>query len=117
MTPFPSTSYIRKAHFSFSLGDPADVTSIANRNSCIPQVHACTSHSDDAARSDGGRSPYLEVDVTIFVRVECPEHVIAELFGISTREEHFVHVDELGRRQLPIWAILLGSKEIGPNYV
>ena len=37
MTPFPSTSYIRKAHFSFSSGVPLDVTSIANKNSCNEQ--------------------------------------------------------------------------------
>ena len=49
MTPFPSTSYIRKAHFSFSSGVPLDVTSIANKNSCNEQnwtllllsVHRC----------------------------------------------------------------------------
>lgn len=34
ITPLPSTSYIRNAHFSFSSGVPLDVTSIANRNSC-----------------------------------------------------------------------------------
>ncbi len=34
MTPLPSTSYIRNAHCSFSSGVPAEVTSIANRNSC-----------------------------------------------------------------------------------
>lgn len=33
MTPFPSTSYILKAHFNFSSGVPLDVTSIANKNS------------------------------------------------------------------------------------
>lgn len=31
--PLPSTSYMRNAHWSFSLGVPADVTSIAQRNS------------------------------------------------------------------------------------
>ena len=31
--PLPSTSYIRNAHWSFSFGVPADVTSIAHRNS------------------------------------------------------------------------------------
>jgi len=34
ITPLPSTSYIRNAHFSFSSGVPLDVTSIAKRNSC-----------------------------------------------------------------------------------
>lgn len=34
ITPLPSTSYIRNAHFSFSSGVPLDVTSIASRNSC-----------------------------------------------------------------------------------
>jgi len=34
ITPLPSTSYMRNAHFSFSSGVPLDVTSIANRNSC-----------------------------------------------------------------------------------
>jgi len=34
ITPFPSTSYIRNAHFNFSSGVPEDVTSMANRNSC-----------------------------------------------------------------------------------
>lgn len=33
ITPLPSTSYIRKAHLSFSSGVPLDVTSMANRNS------------------------------------------------------------------------------------
>jgi hypothetical protein len=33
MTPFPSTSYILKAHLSFSSGVPDDVTSMARRNS------------------------------------------------------------------------------------
>ena len=31
--PLPSTSYIRNAHWSFSFGVPADVTSIAHKNS------------------------------------------------------------------------------------
>ena len=34
ITPLPSTSYIRNAHFNFSSGVPEDVTSMANRNSC-----------------------------------------------------------------------------------
>lgn len=34
ITPFPSTSYIRNAHFNFSSGVPLDVTSMASRNSC-----------------------------------------------------------------------------------
>jgi len=33
ITPLPSTSYIRNAHFNFSSGVPEDVTSMANRNS------------------------------------------------------------------------------------
>ena len=35
MEPLPSTSYMRNAHWSFSLGVPADVTSIAHKNSCL----------------------------------------------------------------------------------
>lgn len=38
MTPFPSTSYILKAHFSFSSGVPLEVTSIASKNSCRKSV-------------------------------------------------------------------------------
>lgn len=37
---------------------------------------------------------YLEIDVAIFVHVECTEHVVAEFLRIARREEHFVHVDE-----------------------
>ena len=39
MTPLPSTSYIRNAHWSFSSGVPADVTSMASKNSLNPQPH------------------------------------------------------------------------------
>jgi len=39
ITPLPSTSYIRNAHFNFSSGVPEDVTSMANRNSCKTETH------------------------------------------------------------------------------
>lgn len=41
MEPLPSTSYMRNAHWSFSLGVPADVTSIAHKNSCLSR-RKCT---------------------------------------------------------------------------
>ena len=50
---------------------------------------------------------YLEVDIAVLIHVECAEHVVAELLGVPRREEHFVHVDELGRRQPAVWTVLL----------
>lgn len=50
MTPLPSTSYMRKAHFSFSSGVPLDVTSIASRNSCA------NDRVNNARRPRGGSS-------------------------------------------------------------
>lgn len=54
---------------------------------------------------------HLEIDVAIFVHVERAEHVVAELFGVARRKEHFVHVDELGGRQAAIGAILLWTRK------
>ncbi len=54
-----------------------------------------------------GQEELLEVDVAVLVRVEGPEHVVAELLGVARREEHLVHVDELDGRQPPVRAVLL----------
>lgn len=50
---------------------------------------------------------HLKIDVTIFVHVKRTENVIAKLFGVARREEHFVHVDEFGWRKTAIGTILL----------
>ena len=57
----------------------------------------------------------LEVDVTVLVHVERPEHVVTELLGIARREEHLVHIDELDGRQLAVRAVLLKT-EMGRAY-
>ena len=53
---------------------------------------------------------HLEVDVTVLVHVERPEHVVAELLGVAGREEHLVHVDKLDRRQLAVRTVLLKTE-------
>lgn len=50
---------------------------------------------------------HLKIDVAVFVHVERAENMVAELFGIARREEHFVHVDEFSWRQTAIGTILL----------
>ena len=96
-----------KAQSSFSLGVPADVTSIAIKNSWkTPHSLFC--------QSIVGQSPlvlpsfifYLEINSSTFVGVKCPEDVLAKLVGISGREEHLVHLAESVRCQLPIGTIL-----------
>lgn len=44
------------------------------------------------------KESYLEIDVAIFVHVECAENVIAKFFRVAGWEEHFIHVDEFCRR-------------------
>jgi hypothetical protein len=53
------------------------------------------------------RTTNLEVNVSILVGVEGPECMVAELLAVAAREQHFVHVHELRRRQLPIRTVLL----------
>lgn len=68
------------------------------------QVHPfCSAAASVAKRS----KTYLKINVAVFVHVERPEDVVAEFFGISRREEHFVHIYEFCRRQLAVWTILL----------
>lgn len=68
------------------------------------QVHPfCSAAASVAKRS----KTYLKINVAVFVHVERPEDVVAEFFGISRREEHFVHIYEFRRRQLAVWTILL----------
>lgn len=177
MEPLPSTSYMRNAHWSFSFGVPAEVTSIAQRNSCpITQMSPCarlsplllfnfqlfswadwrrsisrpaeappsrqrkrkrrsfsgTAQSIDHHRlvcgrearkqtrpgpSDAertqyrgvrhSRNTYFKVNKSVLVSIERAEDVIAELFGVPVRKEHFVHVDEFGRRESPARTVLL----------
>lgn len=44
------------------------------------------------------KESYLEIDVAIFVHVECAENVIAKFFRVAGWEKHFIHVDEFCRR-------------------
>ena len=54
-----------------------------------------------------GEQELFEIYEPIFVRVEGAEDVVAELFCVATREAQLVHVNELGRGQPAIGAVLL----------
>lgn len=54
---------------------------------------------------------YLEVNVAILVHIECTENMIAEFHGVPRWEEHLVHVNELGRGEPSVGAILLQVKQ------
>jgi len=59
------------------------------------------------------KKSYLKIDESVFVHVERAENVVAEFFGVAAGEEHLVHVDELGRRQLSVRTVLLQTKTSG----
>ena len=54
-----------------------------------------------------GEQELFEIYEPIFVGVKGAEDVVAELLCVPTREEQLVHVDELGRGEPPIGAVLL----------
>lgn len=60
---------------------------------------------------------YLEVDEAVLVHVEGAEDVVAELLCVAAREEHLVHVDELGGRQLTVGAVLLWTHQANTSVV
>jgi len=61
-----------------------------------------------ARRGDvDGEQELFEIYEPIFVRVEGAEDVVAELLRVATREEQLVHVNELGRGEPAIGAVLL----------
>lgn len=55
ITPLPSTSYIRKAHLSFSSGVPLDVTSIASKNSCNERTKTLALEGEFAYKTENVR--------------------------------------------------------------
>ena len=54
-----------------------------------------------------GEQELFEIYEPIFVRVKGAEDVVAELLCVAAREEQLVHVNELGRGQPAIGAVLL----------
>jgi len=59
----------------------------------------------------------LEVDLAAVVRVERPEHVLAELVGVALREETRVDLEELVSRQLTVRAVSLCTHKHAPYLV
>lgn len=57
------------------------------------------------------KETHLKIYVSVLVHVERSEDVVTKLLGVPAGEEHFVHVHELGRRQLPVGAVLLQQGE------
>ena len=53
-----------------------------------------------------GQQELFEVNVSILVGIEGSENVIAELLGVSTREKHLVHVDELDGGESAVGTVL-----------
>lgn len=61
-------------------------------------VHVVHSTNGNGTVKVDTKESYLEIDVAIFVHVECAENVIAKFFRVAGWEEHFIHVDEFCRR-------------------
>ena len=72
MAPLPSTSYILKAHLSFSCGEPCEVTNQSERRGHVTSCPPITAH----LRGDVQRQQELrEVDGAAAVGVEGAEGV------------------------------------------
>ena len=90
-----------KAQLSFSSGDPLEVTSIASRNS-LKSIVPFLSESNVLGQSHvstWSRDP-------VSANHSSPEHVCAELLRVAAREALAVDLDEHGRTQLPLGAVL-----------
>ena len=85
-----------KAQLSFSSGDPLEVTSIASRNS-LKSIVPFLSESNVLGQSEVS---------TVSANHSSPEHVCAELLRVAAREALAVDLDEHGRTQLPLGAVL-----------
>ena len=98
-----------KAQRSFSLGVPADVTSIAIKNSCknlnnTSETDVAVLHCSTVFFKE--QLSHLKVNSSTFVSIKCPEDVLAELVGVPGGEEHLVHLAEGVRSQLSIGTVL-----------
>ena len=53
-----------------------------------------------------GHKEFFKINRPAFVRIECAENVLAKLFRVSRREEHFIHVNESLRSEFSTGAVL-----------